>query len=64
MCHFVVIEVARGGKPFATNSALMGFFSTVDSSMGIQTGGSGKTLVTNITNMRTFSRMNANVSLE
>ena len=34
--HFVVVEVRRCGEPFPTHSALVGFFTTVDSSVGIQ----------------------------
>jgi len=31
VCHSVVVEIARGGEPFAENAALMRLFSAVNS---------------------------------
>lgn len=64
MCHFVVIKIAGGSKSFATNSALMRFFTAMDSPVSIETGRGRKAFVANVANMRPLPCMNANMPFQ
>lgn len=47
MCHPVIVEVAAGGEPLATDLALVGLLAAVYTAVGVETAGCGESLVTN-----------------
>ena len=64
MCHLVVVKVAAGREPLATDSTLVRFLPTVDAPVGVEAARGGETLVANVAHVRPLPSVDTDMTLE
>ena len=64
MGHFVVVEVARGREPLATDTALVRLLAAVDATVGVEARRGGEALVADVAHVGSLSGVDSNVAFQ